>query len=89
MLNALSNSTHVHVHERTAQHTKKHTAQPWMCVCTHIHACIFSNAHSDLIMVNALFNPPIQHQSVTESGADSAMLAGIRLGERTTGTGVN
>lgn len=38
------------------------------------------------MMVNALSNPPVQHQSIPQSSADTAMLAGISLGEWTTGT---
>lgn len=84
--------TYTHTHARTHKtpmyiiQTRKHVAQAWMYVMlAHTHTYAHTPTRTDLMMVNALSNPPVQHQSIPQSSADTAMLAGIRLGEWTTG----
>lgn len=42
----------------------------------------YTRTHTELMMVNALPNPSVQHQSVQQSSADTAMGAGIKAGEK-------
>lgn len=52
-----------------------------MYACTYAHTITYLYAHTNLIIVNALSNPCVQHQSIPLYSADTKMLAGIRSGE--------